>query len=220
MMAAGARTDEKIRQAVLEEFAWTPEIQRTDIGVAANDGVVTLTGTVDSYMKWMMERSAFRVAGLAGVINYIVVRPIKILTDADIAQAVERAVAGDPEVPAGSIQVSVDKGVVTLTGEVDWQFQRAAAESDARRVTAVHNVINQVTVKPRAATAEAIRTGIGQALIRSAEVEAVNIQVFVDGGHVTLKGTARSWAERQEAENAAWRAPGVTDVSNEIRVEP
>lgn len=220
-MADGVWSDEAIQQAVVEELAWDPEIQKTDVGIAVNEGVVTLTGTVNSFfMKWMMERVAFRVAGVEGVINDIRVQAILVVTDADIAGAIRSALEADPQVPADLIQVQVDRGVVTLTGEVDWQYQRSAAENDARRSAGVHDVINRLTVRPRSARVEEIRTGIGQALMRSAEVDAANIQVHVEGGHVTLRGTVRSRAEREEAGKAAWRAPGVTAVSNEIRVEP
>lgn len=220
-MAEGAWSDETIQQAVYEEFAWDPEIQKTNIGVAVKDGVVTLTGAVNSFfMKWMMERGAFRVAGVEGVINDIRVKAIPVVTDTDIATAVRNALEADPQVPADLIQVQVDNGVVTLTGEVDWQYQRSAAETDARRGAGVLDVINRMTVRPGSARVEEIRTGIGQALVRSAEVDAANIQVLVEGGHVTLRGTVRSRAERREAGDAAWRAPGVIAVSNEIRVEP
>jgi osmotically-inducible protein OsmY len=154
------------------------------------------------------------------VINDIRVQAIPVVTDADIAGAIRSALEADPQVPADLIQVQVDRGVVTLTGEVDWQYQRSAAENDARRSAGVHDVINRLTVRPRSTRVEEIRTGIGQALVRSAEVDAANIQVHVEGGHVTLRGTVQSRAERKEAGEAAWRAPGVTAVSNEIRVEP
>ena len=221
-MTAGSSRDQDIRQAVYEEFTWDPEIQQTDIGVAVKDGIVTLTGDVDSFfMKWMMERAAFRVAGVEGLINDIRVRAVPVITDADIEASVQSTLTADPQVPAGRIQVQVDRGVVTLTGEVDWQYQRSAAEHDAHRARGVRDVINRMTVRPREASVEKIRTGIGQALVRNAEAEAANIQVIVEGGgRITLRGTARSRTERQEAENAACHEPGVTAVSNEIRVEP
>lgn len=220
-MTAGASSDQHIRQAVYEEFAWDPEIEKTDVGVAVKDGIVTLTGTVNSFfMKWMMERAAFRVAGVEGVINDITVRAIPTISDAEIATAVRNSLEADPQVPAERVQVQVDQGVVTLTGEVDWQYQRNAAEHAARRVGGVRDIVNRMTVLPRAATVEEVRAGIGRALVRNAEVDATKIRVEIDDGHATLRGTARSHAERKAAEDAAWRAPGVTAVSNQIRVEP
>ncbi len=220
-MATRVYSDTEIHRDVLAELDWDPEVDAKDIGVEVDNGVVTLTGTVDSYTKkWAAERAALRVAGVRAVANDIVVKSPTTRTDTDIAKAVADALEANSLVPKSRIKVTVKHGWVTLEGDVDWRFEREEAESTARKVAGVTGVTNLVVVKQPSVSPSEIKEAIERALVRSAEVDADRIQVHVEGGHVTLTGTVRSWAERQEAEAAAWRARGVTSVTNEIRVVP
>jgi osmotically-inducible protein OsmY len=213
------RRDELIQQDVLAELKWDARVQPNEVGVSVKDGIVTLTGWVDSFLKkWSAEEAALRVKGVKAVVNDIDVRFSTQLTDPDIAAAVLRALEWDAGVPAGKLQVTVSKGWVTLKGEVEWQYQREDAEKVVRRITGVKGVSNLIVVKPRMSPAD-LKKKIEEALVRSAQLDAEKITVEIQGTRAILRGTVRSWAEKQEAERAAWSAPGITEVDNRIMLE-
>jgi osmotically-inducible protein OsmY len=181
---------------------------------------VTLTGWVDSYTKrWAAEDAAHRVRGVKAVANDIEVQLSSSdkKTDADLAAAAVRTLEWDALIPVDKVDITVSNGWVTMKGEVEWQYQKQDAERMIRRLTGVTGVTNLITVKPRVAPS-ALKEKIEKALIRSVETDAKRITVEVDGDAVILKGTVRSWAEREEAEREAWAAPGVASVDNRIKI--
>jgi osmotically-inducible protein OsmY len=213
------RTDEEIQKDVLAELKWDARIQPNEIGVSVKDGIVTLTGWVDSYLKkWSAEDVAHRVDGVKGIANDIEVKLATERTDPDIAAAAVHALEWDAFVPSDKVQVTASKGWVTLRGEVEWQYQREDAERVVRRLAGVKGVTNLITVKPRV-TASELKKKIEDALVRNAEIDANKITVEVQGSKAILKGSVRAWAEREEAERIAWSAPGITSVENRITLE-
>ena len=212
-------TDEEIQKDVLAELKWDAQVQPNEIGVSVKDGVVTLTGWVDSYLKkWAAEDAAHRVGGVKAVANDIEVKLFSERTDADIAEAAIRALQWDASAPADKIQVTVSKGWVTLKGEVNWNFEKQDAERVVRRLTGVNGVSNLITVKPSTTPSE-LKNRIEDALVRNAKVDAKKITVEVQGSTAILKGTVRAWVEEEEAQRVAWLAPGVTSVENRIAVD-
>ncbi|HEY4045270.1 MAG TPA: BON domain-containing protein [Acidobacteriaceae bacterium] len=213
-----SKTDRQLQEDVIEELKFDPQVQVNEIGVIAKDGVVTLTGWVDSYLKkWRAEEAAHRVYGVRAVANDIEVRIATERTDADIAAAAVRALSWNSAVPADRIKVTVSKGWVTLEGDVEWQHQRQEAEDTVRRLWGVRGVSNLISVKPKASPTD-LKKKIEDALVRNAQLDAEGIKVEIQGTKAILSGTVRSWAERQEAQRVAWLAPGITDVENRITV--
>ena len=214
------RSDSDIKRDVEAELQSDPSIDATDIAVAVKNGVVTLSGFVPKFMdKLEAEAAAKRVAGVVGLANDLEVRlPLSDKRpDPEIARDAVAAVKTQLPFSWQQIKVIVDKGWVTLEGQVEWNYQREEAERAVRRVKGVTGVINTILLKPRVEPSE-IKRKIEEAFRRSAEIDASRITVETNGGEVVLRGTVRSWAERQEAERAAWKAPGVTKVVNQIAI--
>ena len=214
------KTDSQLQRDVLDELEWDPRVRNAEIGVSVKEGVVTLTGTVDSYaQRTCAERAVERVGGVRVVAEELKVRLPGVFqrTDTDIAHAVANALRWDVEVPDDKVKARVENGWVWLDGEVEWQYQRQAAERAVRYLTGVKGVTNAVLIKSRASTYD-VATHIKDALRRSAEADAGRIHVETTDGRVTLTGSVRSFAERQDAERAAWAADGVTAVDDRLVV--
>ena len=215
-----ARKDSDIRADVLAEMAWDPKVTVADIGATVKDGYVTLTGVASTFAtKYAAEDAAFRVYGVKDVDNDMIVDPAAfgLRTDEQIAADVRSMLTLDLEVPDTRITVSVLVGVVTLSGDVDYFYQRDAAEDDAASILGVRDVINIIAVLEQASSLD-IANQIAAAFARNGELFDDNVIVSANGHSVTLSGTVRYWSEYDEAEDVAWRAPGVTDVTNNVVV--
>jgi osmotically-inducible protein OsmY len=214
------KSDADTKRDVEEELHWSPNIDDTDIAVKVMNGVVSLTGFVRNFSeKYHAEAAAKRVAGVAGVANDIEVHfPAgDDISDPEIARNTVAAIKNELPFIDDRVKVLVHKGRVTLEGHLEWQFQKQQAEDAARRQKGVMNVLNLIEIRP-CMTPKGIERQIHSAFHRSAQIDADRVSVTVDGSSVTLSGRVRSWAERMQAEDTAWRAPGVTQVKNEIDV--
>lgn len=215
------RTDPEIQQDVLAELKWRPYLNAAEIGVFVKNGVVTLTGQVDSYFKKLeAEHIAKKITGVKAVAEDIQVgvSPMNQRNDTEIAEAVVHALAWHTAVMEDKIKIKVEKGIVTLEGQVDWNFQRTAAANAIQYLIGVRGVSNFITVKP-GITPNDVRQKIKASLQRHASVDADKITVEVTGGKVVLSGYVRSFAEMDDAQLAAWSAPGVTSVENRLTLE-
>jgi osmotically-inducible protein OsmY len=211
--------DSDLQQTVLAELSWEPSVTAANIGVTAKAGVVALTGHVESYVeKYAAETAARRVRGVKAVAEEIEVRLPSALVrdDVDIAEAALDRLAWDVSVPTDTVRIKVENGLVTLTGEVDWHYQKVAAEHDIGALCGVVDVCNLMTIKPRVNVSD-LSNDIILALHRS-RFDPKTIRVRAEGGKVHLTGTVRSWHDWNEAESTAWAAPGVYDVQNDIAV--
>src|ERR1051325_8594160 len=210
--------DLKLKHDVEAELEWDPEVDARKIGVATTGGVITLTGHVGSYAaKWTAEKVAKRVFGVKGVANDIEVRLAADdhVDDDDIVQAALRALAWNLTIPKDRIRVIVSKGLLTLEGDVDWHYQKRAAEESVHFLRGVRGIYNQIAVKPHVYVRD-VKAKIEAALRRSAEVDAKRVIVEAGDGSITLRGQVRSWAEHDDAIVAAWAAPGVTKVVDHL----
>jgi len=223
-MAVSIRSDEAIQQDVLEEMKWDTRVRPNEIGVSVKDGIVTLTGWVDSYLKKIAaEEAAHRVPGVKAVANDIEVRlpGSAERTDNDLAKAVLNALRWDASIPAGKIDVTVSQGWVSLKGEVDYGFQKRDAERAVRRLAGVKGVTNLIIVRPPVTlTPTELKGSIEKALIRNAETDARRITVEVEDGKIILRGAVSAYAEKKAAEDTGWSMPGVREVDNRILISP
>lgn len=220
MTATPVQSDAAIRNSVLSELKWDPKISSPDIALAVKDGVVTLSGFVSSYWeKDAAEKAVKRVYGVRAVANDIEVKLLSKRTDPEIAREAVRELESHISIPAGRITVTVKNDWVTLEGSTDWQYQKSLAESAVKKLQGVLGVSNNIEVKPKVSPSD-VKAKIEDALKRSAELDARRITVTVEGDAVKLYGTVRSYAEKQQAEVAAWSAPGTAKVENFITVVP
>ena len=213
-----AITDENIQQDVMQELRWNSRLQPNEIGVAVKDGIVTLTGAVDSYAKKLAaEEAAIRVHGVKAIANDIQVHlpGVSENTDTDLAQRAREVLLWDGEVPANNVKIMVSNGWITLEGEVEHAYQKEATEREISHLAGIKGVSNRIVVKPQV-TPEPFQGNIARALVRNAQTDARNIQVEVQGRRVILRGRVSSYAEKQAAEQAAWTQPGVADVENTL----
>jgi osmotically-inducible protein OsmY len=213
-------SDEQIRSMVLREIEWDPAVTSKDISVKVKDGIVTLTGFVHSFPeKYAAERAAKSVYGVTSLANDIEVKPASARTDPEILRDALQALKMHAFVPDDRIKATVRDGFVTLEGSVEWNYQRDSAETAVCNVSGVRSVINDIRIKPSISPAM-VKERIEDALRRRAEVDARRINVSAHNGKVELYGNVRSWLEREEAERAAWAAPGVSSVGNHLVVSP
>ena len=216
------KTDTELQQSVLKALEWEPSVNAAQIGVTAKHGIVTLTGRVGTLReKWMAEKAARHVWRVRGLANELTVVPdgASVRDDTSIAAAAVNALSWNSALPPESIQVTVRDGWVTLAGTLPWQYQREAAEKTISHLVGVHGVFNRIVVKAPVAATD-IRHRIEEAFKRSADIDAKRVSVEAHEGTVVLKGAVHSLAERTAAEHAAWAAPGVIAVDDQLTVAP
>jgi osmotically-inducible protein OsmY len=213
-------TDQALKQTVLDELVWDPSVNEAHVGVTAREGVVTLTGHVGSYAeKCAAERAVGRVSGVKAIAEELEIRYLyqNGHGDEDIAKQAINVLMWDLCVPKDAVKVKVQKGWITLSGDVNWYYQKESAASDVRKLLGVKGVSNEITIKPSVHASD-VQKKIKEAFGRNAEFEAQNIVVTTDGGKVTLSGQVDTYYERTLAENTAWSAPGVTQVHDQMTV--
>ncbi|MFM2187506.1 MAG: hypothetical protein RIR43_2078 [Pseudomonadota bacterium] len=216
------KTDAQLKKDIGDELEWEPSVNATHIGVSVDRGVVTLTGHIDTYAeKAAIERAVQRVQGVQAIALELDVKlaPNHQRSDTELAQSLQSALQAQALVPASRISMKVEHGWVTLSGEVDWDYQRSNAERTVHQTMGVVGVSNRITLKARTVPTD-VSNRIKDALARQAEREARGIEVSIAGSTATLRGSVHSWAERNAAQGAAWSAPGISLVVNELKVQP
>lgn len=214
------KTDAELKKDVLAELEWDPEVKCSAVGVAVKDGVVTVSGHLDTFAeKFAIERALRRLSGVKAFALEldVVLAPQHKRSDSEIAAAAAQALRWQSQVPAERITLTVENGWIRLAGEVDWEYQRTAAERAVRSLTGVLGVRNEMTLSLRAAPTD-LNQRITEALQRQALREARRVEVAVEGPKVTIRGSVHSWQERDAVQGAVWSAPGVRSVINELRV--
>lgn len=218
------KTNEELRQDVMDEIKWNPQLREvsTQIGVSAKDGVITLSGLVDTYSKKLeAEKTAQSVAGVRVVATDLEVKVgrLGVKTDTEVAEAVKNALRWNSAVNDDQIEVKVDNGWVYLDGKVDWAFERTSAQNSVENLLGVKGVINNITIKSKPINTKEIKEKITEAFHRSATVDSSTIRLETSGNKITLHGKVRSWSEKKDAERVAWSAPGVMEVDNQIDID-
>lgn len=212
--------NKELRDRVERQLEWEPAVTSTDIGVSADDGIVTLTGSVESYSeKLAAEKAAKHTFGVKGIANDIAVKPLFKVTDSDIAATAVAALEARSNVPSKDIKVTVKGEFIYVDGKVDWKFQKEAAENAVNHICGAKGVINRIEVTPKVTSSD-VKDKIEEAFRRSAELDARRLTVTAHDGTVELWGNVRNWSEKRQAERASWAAPGVTRVDSHLHIVP